>query len=213
LTENRNGPTIIHFDVTAILPGLRGFAMTSGLRRAALAAFLTAMMALPAHAAIVFNFSWTGDPAEDPAIVSSPNATLRAVGTITIDALAGAGFTTANVVATSIAVSGAGLPDFAFTGWNLAEGTIAADGLSALFTDAFVQGGANVGFFGCEAVDCFNSVVRARLGTDANDVVYTSAANALASMRMTAVPLPAGLPLLLGGLGLLLLAGSRRGSA
>lgn len=172
---------------------------------------LTLCVAGSADAAIIFNFSWTGDPAEDATIVSSPDATLRAFGTIEIDALPGATFGLADIIATSITVTGNSITPFVFTSWSDAAGSIAADGLSATFLGA----GPNEpfffslpAFFGCVFDNCAPGVIRARSGA-ASDVTYASADDALASMRMTAaVPEPGTLALF--GLGLVGLVASRR---
>lgn len=176
-------------------------------RSAAVAATIAAL-AVPAGAATSFDFFWTGDPLADPAIVTSPDATARAEGTVVIDALPGATFTLADILSTSITVTGAGISGYSFTSWNSAGGTIAADGLSATF---FVAGNPfhlSSNFFGCLGSGCSDSTIRVREGTDVFEFVYSSQASALASMQMTArqdvgvIPLPATLPLLLGALGL-----------
>lgn len=184
--------------------------MTIGLRRAVLAALMTVGMALPAHSSIVFNFSWTGDPTQDPAIVTSPDATLRAIGVVEIDAAPGAVFTNADIVSTNITVSGAGFADWSFTSWTQAGGSIAADGLSASFSAMANPHHVTSGsFFGCLDFYCESGDLRVRSGTLTYNLHYDSPESALAAMQMTAmppipaIPLPAGLPLLLGGLGLL----------
>jgi hypothetical protein len=178
-------------------------------RSAAIAAALAAL-AVPAGASTTFDFFWTGDPVADPSIFTSPDATARAEGTIVIDALPGEAFTLADILSTSITVTGAGFSGFTFTSWNSAAGTIAADGLSAVFTVAGNPFHLSGNFFGCLGGGCGDSTIRARQGGDTFDFVYGSPAEALASMRMTAqvgvIPLPATLPLLLGALGLLAVA-------
>jgi hypothetical protein len=168
----------------------------------------------PAAAAILFNFSWTADPAQDPNIIVSPDPTITATGTMTIDAGPGETFSLSDIIAVNINVSGATIAPFTITSWVDAAGSIAADGLSATFVGsgshepfAFLASGA---FFGCERTDCLN--VDGTQGElfvrDANAVgsrlFYTSGVAALSSMRLTAavngVPLPGTVPLLLGGL-------------
>ncbi|MEO0819047.1 MAG: hypothetical protein AAF074_01350 [Pseudomonadota bacterium] len=117
---------------------------------------LALYLATPAEA-IVFDFFWTGDPLADPTIVSSSDPTLRAVGTVEIDALPGASFSLGDILSTSIAVSGDSIIDFTFTEWTSAGGTIAADGMSASFNAAgnpFVFGAD--GSFGCSFFECGN---------------------------------------------------------
>lgn len=196
------------------------------LRSLALCAALGA--SLPASAAVVFNFLWSGDPALDSTIVSSDDATLLATGTITVNRAAGQAFTSADVTAVSISVTGDDIADFVLTSLGFINGLVAVDGLSATITDLFGSDGANI--FGCDSLsgDCgptgAGNVVVGIFGgtvgipqTGRQFVAYTSADAAQASFKLTAqsivaqVPVPATLPLALLSLGLL--AGLRYRSA
>lgn len=167
-----------------------------------LAAALTLCLVAPADA-IIFDFSWSGDPTADATIISSDDATLQAIGTIEIDALPGSAFGLADIVATGIDVTGNTITDFMFNSWSSAAGSIAADGLSATFVGSAANEpffGSGPAFFGCLFNLCDNPVIRARSGVT-SEVTYASPDDALASMQMTAsVPEPTTLALM--GLGL-----------
>ncbi|RVU38939.1 hypothetical protein EOI86_06655 [Hwanghaeella grinnelliae] len=179
------------------------------------AAALLAMLGGEASAT-VFDFFWSG-AADAPGVVSTEDTTLRATGTIEINAAAGGSFSLSDIVSTDITVTGDSITDFTFTGWDSAGGTIAADGLSATFVASGnpFKGGAG-GFFGCHFIGCDDDPDILVI-SDANvTVLYDSADAALASMQMTVsrVPVPAALPLLLsaiGGLGFM--SWRRRGKA
>lgn len=154
------------------------------------------------HAAI-YDFSWTGDPAEDPTIVSSDDSTLRANGTIEIDTLPGETFALSDILSTNISVTGDTIADFVLTSWVQAGGSIAADGSSAVFSAAGnpYYSSPSAGFFGCSFVGCSNGEIDVDSPGVDNVVGYGNDAQALASMRMTqAVPAPATLALLMAGI-------------
>ena len=180
---------------------------------AALALLLTCHVA----EATLFEFSWHGDPARDASIVSSTDASLRALGTIEIDAAPGAAFTLDDVVATNIAVSGDSIADFVFTNWVSAGGSISADGLTASFSGAGnpFSAASRETFFGCRSPACdFNfaiDVTRTEPNIPLAQVVYGSSAAALASFTMRAIRVaePAGAALLLFA-GVIFAASARR---
>lgn len=180
-------------------------AITCLRRRLLLPVCIALLFASAAAEATLFGFSWHGDPARDASIVSSTDATLRAFGTIEIDALPGATFTLADVLATNIAVSGDSIVDFVFTHWDSLGGTISADGRSAHFTadgNPF-SAGSRATFFGCRSPACDFSFAIDVTRRDPNialaQVVYGSASAALASFELRAIGIaePAGAPLLL----------------
>lgn len=179
--------------------------LTACLRRTALAGGLMLLLKCGVAEATLFAFSWHGDPARDATIVSSTDVSLRALGTIEIDAAPGATFTLDDVISTRIAVSGDSIADFVFTNWVSAGGTISIDGLTANFSGAGnpFSAAARETFFGCRSPACdFNfaiDVTRADPNIALAQVVYGSAAAALASFRMRAVRVaePAGATLLL----------------
>ncbi|MEM1152399.1 MAG: VPLPA-CTERM sorting domain-containing protein, partial [Pseudomonadota bacterium] len=116
----------------------------------------------------------------------------------------------------NLSVTGQSIFDFTITEWTDAAGTVASDGRSASFAGSgnnepfvFLQGNE---FFGCTNDACSGSnfselALADRVIGQLRFFDYTSPEAALASMRMTAsataIPLPAGLPLLLAGLGAL----------
>ncbi len=175
------------------------------LRRTVLPGALVLLLTSRVAEATLFEFSWHGDPARDASIVSSTDPSLRAFGTIEIDAAPGATFTLDDVVATNIAVSGDSIADFVFTNWVSAGGTLSIDGLTAHFSGAGnpFSAASRETFFGCRSPACdFNfaiDVTRAEPNIALAQVVYGSAAAALGSFRMRAVRVtePAGAALLL----------------
>lgn len=169
--------------------------LSSALRAAlpAAAMALTLGAAVPAQAGIVFTLSWLANPAADGTIVSSPDATLSAFGTVEIDAAAGESFTLADIVSTNVTVTGAAFASFAFTSWSSAAGSIAADGLSATFVGSGSAEPFSLtapGFFGCRLDMCSDGIIRVRSDTDAREVLYSSADAALASIRLTVAASP-----------------------
>ena len=175
------------------------------LRRTVLPGALVLLLTSGVAEATLFEFSWHGDPARDASIVSSTDASLRAFGTIEIDAAPGATFTLDDVVSTNIAVSGDSIADFVFTNWVSAGGTLGIDGLTAQFSGAGnpFSAASRETFFGCRSPACdFNfaiDVTRTEPNIALAQVVYGSAAAALASFRMRAIHVaePAGAALLL----------------
>ncbi|MEM6634533.1 MAG: VPLPA-CTERM sorting domain-containing protein [Pseudomonadota bacterium] len=173
--------------------------------KALLAVATAASLASSPAQAITFDFFWTGDPSVDTNLTMSGDPTASALGTLEIDAMAGDTFGLADVVSVNIAVTGDLFTDFNVISLLAISGTIAADGLSASLVDIFTRVPQN---FGCDSAlgDCgavagFNITI-----ASAPDRVftYTSTSAAQQSFVLTAVapiPLPAGLPLLLAGLG------------
>lgn len=157
----------------------------------------------PAHAAITFNFNWA-------------NRGYSATGIMTINKSAGQTFANSDISGTSITVSGPGKTPFTFTSWSSAGGTIAANGLSALFDAAgnpFVNLGGISGF-GCFVDGCSNSEIAILFGGSFTLFFYSSPSDALSSMQLTAVPLPAALPMAAVAFGVLAgLSRRRRGTA
>lgn len=145
-----------------------------------------------AHASL-FEFNWHGDPARNPRIVSSTDPTLRAIGTIEIDAAPGSLFDLDDIVATTISVTGDTIADFIFTDWVSAGGAISPDGSEALFTSEGNPFSATTldTFFGCRSPGCeFNfaiDVTRIFPNTPLAQVVYGSASDAIAAFRMRAI--------------------------
>ncbi len=143
--------------------------------------------------ASLFEFTWHGDPARDPRIVSSTDPSLRATGTIEIDAAPGSIFDLDDIVATTISVTGDTIADFIFHDWVSAGGTISPDGSEALFTSAGNPFSATSldTFFGCRSPGCdFNfaiDVTRTVPNTPLAQVVYGSASDAIAAFRMRAI--------------------------
>src|SRR5690606_24608256 len=175
----------------------------SSLSKYFLALFLC--VSAQANAGLIFDFYWTGDMSEDANITASFDNTLRAYGTIEIDASAGSTFSFSDVVATNIFVTGDSITDFFVTGWSSIGGDISLDGLIVSLTSAGIPYSIDSGnFFGCYWVGCEGSNPDNGLwaGQDENQLVeYNSAANALAAYRITAgttqVPEPAAVFLLL----------------
>ncbi|WP_440874280.1 PEP-CTERM sorting domain-containing protein [Thalassotalea sp. PLHSN55] len=160
-----------------------------------------------ANAGIIFDFYWTGDMSEDSSITASFDNTLRATGTIEIDAVAGSSFSFADVVSTNISVTGDTITDFLVTSWSSIGGDVSLDGQSVSLTSAgntFSVVGTN--YFGCYWVGCGGSNPDNGLwaGQSGDQLVeYNSQASALAAYRITApssVPEPSSLLLIFAGL-------------
>lgn len=143
----------------------------------------------PAHAAITFNFSWV-------------NGGYSASGVMTINKSAGEAFATSDNTGTNITVSGPGQTPFTFTTWNGAAGSIATDGLSASFsaaTTVFYFSGNKI--FGCLSPNCGFSADTGfwsfliKFGANSFNFNYGSQSELLSSFKLTAVPLPAALPM------------------
>lgn len=175
------------------------------IRRTLSAGGLALLLNCGVAKATLFEFSWHGDPARDATIVSSTDTSLRALGTIEIDAAPGATFTLGDVIATDIAVSGDSIADFVFTHWESVGGTISADGLTAHFTGEGnpFSAASRATFFGCRSPACeFNfaiDVTRTDPTIALAQVVYGSASAALAAFKIRAIRVaePASTPLLL----------------
>ena len=192
----------------------------------ALFAGAVALAALPAQAAtMLYDFAWTGDPDAElgPALSSADDA--FAVGVFEISGAPGAVVGPGDVVAFELTFGGGPIAPVTVSDADLSGfffvGTVAADASGIAVRDLFVTrvglGGAVEGF-GCfaDSGDCGPSgMVGDNILMSAGlqiSFVYDSAADAQASLRMTAraaevgaIPLPASLPLLLGAFGLLAL--------
>ena len=179
------------------------------LRTTALAAALAAF-ALPAAAA-TFNFSWSGDPAADLALISSGDTTARAFGTFVIpgavpNALLGADDVTSFSLTFQTATLGPATITQADAVLFFFAGTVAANGRSIAVSDFLTDRGdpgETLRTFGCIVADCpilDGENVFMRFGEERLDFLYDSQADAQASMRMTVIPLPASAFLLIGAL-------------
>jgi hypothetical protein len=159
-------------------------------RRTSILCGVVLLLACGVAAATLFEFSWHGDPARDGSIVSSTDSSLRATGTIEIDATPGSMFALDDIISTEIFVTGDTVADFVFTVWVSAGGTLSADGSEAFFTGAGNPFSATSldTFFGCRSPGCnFNfaiDVIRVAPNTPLAQVVYGSAAEAIAAFRM-----------------------------
>ncbi len=189
---------------------LRTPALAAALATFGVTAFGVTAFATPAAAA-TFHFFWSGDPAADPALASSDDATARAFGTFMIpgaapNALLGEAdvasfsltFQTASLGPATITEADAVLFSFA--------GTVAANGMSIAVSDFFTDRGdpgETLRAFGCDVADCpilGGQNIFMRFGGERLDFIYDTQADAQASMMMV-IPLPASGLLLLGGLG------------
>ncbi|WP_299815690.1 hypothetical protein [uncultured Jannaschia sp.] len=197
------------------------------LKVSAAAALLAGCMTIstPAQAA-VYDFFFSADPANDANITSSADASLRAIGTIEIDAPNGATFDVNSLVDVAIDVFADTIPGFTVTDLQILNGSVSEDGTSIALTDiATPFSDVLTRFFGCVFEACGNpaaGLVGVQDGDIALDVVFASGAAALDSLEVTQsglppspmpspVPLPAGLPLALSGLALLGLVRRRKG--
>lgn len=166
------------------------------------------MLAADAQA-IFFSFEWHGDPSKDSNIVSSSDHSLRARGVIEIDALAGATFSRDDITRTEIHITGIQIDNFVIRSWTEAGGVIGADGQTATFTADGnpYSNEADQRFFGCRHPGCGNKfgidITRTLgpLSEPLEQVLYASQSSALASMRISAAPVP--LPPVLGTFALL----------
>ncbi|MCH2077653.1 MAG: VPLPA-CTERM sorting domain-containing protein [Rhodobacteraceae bacterium] len=171
------------------------------------AAALAVLLSASSSTALTFDFSWTGDSTVDTNLTKADDKTASAVGTLDINVGAGESFDALDITA-DITVSGT-FGSFSFTDVNFAAGTIAADGLSASFTDFAFFETDDLLFFGCSsnAENCslFDSAnIIVEFGDSFFNFVYKSTADAQGSFKAVAsapVPLPAGGLLLLAALG------------
>ncbi|WP_299655150.1 PEP-CTERM sorting domain-containing protein [uncultured Jannaschia sp.] len=178
-------------------------------------------LAAPAQAA-VYDFFFTAEPADNSDIVFTSDASLRAIGTIEIDAEDGAAFDVSSLIDVAINVTADTIPGFTVTELQFLNGSVSEDGASISLTDIATPF-ANVltRFFGCVFESCGNAsagLVGVQDGDVSLDVAFVNGTSALDSLKVTrsglppsAVPLPAGLPLVLSGLGLLGLVRRRKG--
>jgi hypothetical protein len=143
----------------------------------------TLLMSAPGQA-LVFNFSWTGNPTLDTNITTSTDSTLSATGTIEINKNAGETFALTDIVSTNINVTGNSITPFTFTSWGTAGGSIAVDGLSATFSAVGDPFSYESHFFGCLSSQCADSVI----GVADQEVAYKSQSSALGSLKMTLQP-------------------------
>jgi hypothetical protein len=192
------------------------FELCSRIRVQLAALAIAALSSAPALAGVVFNFSWTGDPALNAAIASSNDPTAFVTGMLELNVSPGQSFDQTNVVAASFtakaSASVVSLPSFVFDLADLGflSGTVAGDGLSASLIDFFLlDHGADIAF-GCASPlgDCSTeldtNIVFGTSPLDSVMVSYLSTQAAQASLRLTAVQnvvsVPATLALALLGL-------------
>ncbi|MFA7664978.1 MAG: hypothetical protein WCY32_02530 [Burkholderiaceae bacterium] len=157
-----------------------------------------------AQAAIVFDFSWTGNPAQDPNLTSSGDTTASVSGFIELDVGPGDSFDKNDVLSASFTLSSSLFEDVVFGHTNISflTGTVAADGLSAGLTD-FYLGDGSPPSFGCVSLagDCARTALDRHISsyTTAPDTdvsfLYTTTEAARASFHLTAAdPVPVSLP-------------------
>ena len=177
----------------------------NNLNRYLIAFFL--LVSTQANAGLMFDFYWTGDMSEDSSITATFDNTLRASGTIEINAVAGSTFSLADVVSTNIFVTGDTITDFLVTSWNSIGGTISLDGLNVSLTSAGNTFSIDSGnYFGCYWVGCGggpNPDNGLWAGQNSSQwIEYDTEANVLAAYRITAasIPEPASIFLILAGL-------------
>lgn len=170
------------------------------------------MLAQSASAVTTYSFFWTGDPADDPNIVSSDDASFQAVGTFEIDGIAGAAVSLADVVSASIAVTGTSISDFITSDLDAFAGVISGDGTSISLSSLFFNLSDPLPTFGCDGTDCATpQIAVSDDGVSTNFVEYNAPDNALSALRLDVVgdpaviPLPATLSMLVAGLGALVL--------
>lgn len=163
---------------------------------------------LSAKAMMLFDFAWSGQVGVNGAIASD-DGTLRASGTVGIDAAPGQSFTELDFALVDIFVSGDSIDPFRISsvGGSSFTGFIDASGAFAQFTltvsPLFFDAAASTALGCASPLGCAN----ARVVVDSNGdrfVTYPSAAEAATSFRMTApaaaVPLPSTLPLVAAGI-------------
>ena len=184
---------------------------------------LLAALALPAGAATTFDFFWTGDPILDPELARSDAASARATGAFVIDAGPNDAVGPAQVLSFSLAFGTRDTGLFEMTRADadgfFFDGTVSEDGSRIAMRDFFVATPELVQRFGCLSIFGTCEVVAERnivlsIGDNNFGFLYSSEVTARAALRFTAqppaeIPLPATLPLLLGALGLLAVAGRR----
>lgn len=197
---------------------------------AAAAAAALSLAAPAAQAATVFELDWTGDPTAAAGPASGSDATARAVGSFEIDAGPGDEVGPAQVLSFVLTLSTETLGPLTLTEATVDElffaGRVSGDGSVLEMRDlyAVTLGGQILDAgFGCLEAGCpsggFGNILMKFAGTPSLFFSYASAEAALASLAMTAragapepdpdptpeaaIPLPAGLPLLAGALGLL----------
>lgn len=168
----------------------------------------TAAMASATNAA-TFDFYWSALPANDPAIISSPDASAAAVGTLDINVPNGSSFDASDISNVSISFSNANLSNLVFDRAQIVAGSTSADGTTASFTDFLIDTAIVVSLFGCSSADCSQGSifyeVQEASGNFIGDLFqYASPQTALSSLSAVAtvsvVPLPSGGILLLSGL-------------
>ncbi len=178
-------------------------------------------LSAPAQAA-VYDFFFSAEKTTNSGIVLTDDESLRAIGTIEIDAENGAAFDVSSLIDVAINVTANTIPGFTVTELQFLNGSVSKDGASISLTEiATPLENVLTRFFGCVFVSCGNAaagLVGVQDGDVSLDVAFVNGTAALDSLKVTrsglppsAVPLPAGLPLVLTGLGLLGLVRRRKG--